>query len=136
MKTLNVTTAIALALGFGLVSAIHPAAAQVDRQDAPAFCDDDGNGWISATEAENCAERGYTEFRGDEEYMTREQFGTAFPEATDAESIYNAADANGDGQVTEEEWRQWHQQSFTERSQGEDMSVEDYETWYSRGMTD
>jgi hypothetical protein len=153
MKVMHNVSTLALLAGFGFAGAALPATAQQgqafekegqveqldrsERQDAPAFCDNDGNGYISVTEAENCAERGYTDWIDDgEQAMSEEQFVVVFPEAADAQAIFVAADTDGDGQVTQEEWMSWHQQSFADRSQGDEVPVEDYEVWYLRGMAD
>jgi hypothetical protein len=46
----------------------------------PAVCDQDGNGYISTSEAADCDEQEATTLFGDSESMTEEQFSEAYGE--------------------------------------------------------
>jgi hypothetical protein len=72
MTILKTTTAMALLAGVGLGLGALPAAAQVQGVFNSALCDTDNNGYISAGEARECADREYTTLLGDEESLTPE----------------------------------------------------------------
>lgn len=133
-------SAIALMIGFGLASATSPVAAQqsdeLQRQSAPAFCDDDGNGQISEFEAQQCAQRGYGEWSEEEGYISEDRFGEMYPEVEDRETAFSTVDSDGDGQISEDEWMSWQEQAFTEATgdSGGEMTMEDYESWWEGGV--
>jgi len=153
MNVLHKVSTLALLVGFGFAGAALPAAAQQgqaleseqqveelsrsERQAAPAVCDADGNGYISVTEAENCAERGYDDWIGQEEQaMSQERFREMYPDVEDGETAFSRIDSDGDGQISREEWTEWQRQSFagaTGQSGGE-MTAEEYESWWEGGL--
>ena len=109
----------ALGVGFG--------ATQVTAQQV-AGCDVDGNGYVSADEAEACAERGYSTMIGDQEAITRERFEQAFPASEDVDEMWADADANQDGQLSQAEWSDWSARRFRSASpRVEGLAVDDYE---------
>lgn len=131
MRTYLGSTALALVLGFGLAAASGPAAAQDEDVFAnPAVCDTDGNGMVSATEAHACAERGWTGWT-EEDAMTEEQFGEAWS-GENASDVFAELDADGDGDLTSEEWMSWHEEQFASRSaaSGGEMSTDDFGTYF------
>lgn len=132
MRTLTGSTALALVVGFGLAAASGPAAAQDDDVFAnPEVCDADGNGNLSETEASDCAARGWATWT-EEDVMTEEQFGAAWGRENSRE-VFAEVDADGDGNLTSDEWRAWHEEQFASRSEasGGEMSTEDFGAWYS-----
>jgi Ca2+-binding EF-hand superfamily protein len=117
--------------GFGLAAASGPAAAQDEDVFAnPEVCDADGNGNLSETEASDCAARGWATWT-EEEVMTEEQFGEAWGRENSRE-VFAEVDADGDGNLTSDEWRAWHEEQFASRSEasGGEMSTEDFGAWY------
>jgi EF hand domain-containing protein len=116
MKILMTSAAVALlsGLGVGVASAVVPMA-----------CDTDGDSFISAEEARTCTEQRFEEVGAEEEGLTQQQFGEAFPEAD-----FTQVDQDGDGKISRDEWMKWHEQGFTaatEASEGR-MPAVDYES--------
>jgi hypothetical protein len=129
MKTLMASTALALVVG--LAAASGSAVAQDEDVFAnPSVCDSDNNGKLSQTEASDCAERGWTSWT-EEDSMTEDQFGEVWTRENSGE-VFAGIDADGDGNVTSEEWMAWHEQEFASRSEETDgeLSIEDFGAWY------
>jgi hypothetical protein len=120
MRTLNTVVAVALLSGAG----VAPASAAV-----PMACDTDGDGQVNQTEASTCTEQRFEEVSAGQQNLTQEQFSKAFPEAENPKHLFTEADQDGDGKITLEEWRNWHQQGFTAATEasGGMMPVADYE---------
>lgn len=147
MKALKSSTALALALGLGVSMGGMQAYAAGDKTEAGATtaagtgtatgaqaqagADVDQDEFVTADEARTAAEQQFQEFGGGQEYMTEEQFGTAFPEAGDAQGMFAQIDEDGDGQISREEWMNWREQGFAEATQGTEgqMPAQDWETW-------
>ena len=124
-------SALALVVGFGLAAASGPAAAQDEDVFAnPSVCDSDGNGKLSQTEASDCAERGWTGWT-EEDSMTEEQFGEIWTREN-ASDVFAEVDADGDGNLTSDEWMAWHEEQFASSSEetGGEMSTEDFGAWF------
>jgi hypothetical protein len=132
MRTLMGSTALALVVGFGLAAASGPAAAQDEDVFAnPEVCDADGNGNLSEMEASDCAERGWATWT-EEDAMTQEEFSEAWSGENSSE-VFAEIDDDGDGNLTSDEWRAWHEEEFAFRSEesGGEMATEDFGAWYS-----
>lgn len=115
MKTLTYASAFALLLALG------SGAGQVRAQDA--ICDMDSNGLISASEAEDCADRDYTSLLGDNESMDEESFMSTYENES-----FTEIDADADGVVSREEYVGWRNEEFTGALGGsEEMPTADYE---------
>lgn len=131
MRSLNTSTALALAFGLGVALTGPAAAQQQELQDMPAVCDQDGNGFISTTEAADCTEREATTLFGDSEGMTEEQFSEAYGDQDDVEGMFGDVDADGDGEISQQEWMDWREQGFAaavgDSDQG--MPADEYEDW-------
>jgi hypothetical protein len=131
MRTLLGSTALALVVGFGLAAASGPAAAQDEDVFAnPSVCDADGNATLSETEASDCAERGWTGWT-DEDSMTEEEFDEVWSGDNSAE-VFAAVDADGDGNLSSEEWMAWHDEQFAASAQetGGEMPTEAFTEWF------
>ena len=110
-------SALSLLLALGLAGG--PAHAQ------SAVCDDDGNGYVSADEAEQCADRNYSTLLGGEESMSEESFS-----GVHGAEAFSTVDADQDGMVTREEYVQWRRDEFdTALGASDEMPASDYETW-------
>lgn len=116
MRQFSGFTAIALLFGAGLAVSGLPAAAQMDEHPfaLAAQCDTDGNGRISGGEAQDCADQVTTAYAGTDA-LDKDQFSMALPEGPDAEAIFAEADADGDGQLTSDEWTAWQEEALAER---------------------
>ena len=128
LRSLRTSTAIALAFGFGLALTGTAAAQQQELQDKPAVCDQDGNGFISTTEAADCDEQEASTLFGNDEGMSEEQFSEAYGDESD---MFSEADADGDGEISQQEWMDWREQGFagaTEDTENQ-MPADDYEDW-------
>jgi hypothetical protein len=131
MRSLKTSAALALAFGLGVALTGVAAAQQQELQDMPAVCDQDGNGFISTSEAADCDEREATTLFGDDESMTEEQFSEAYGDQGDVEGVFSEADADGDGEVSQQEWMDWREQGFaaaTEDTENQ-MPATDYDDW-------
>lgn len=90
-----------------------------------AGCDSDGNGYVSADEAEQCADQNYSTLLGGEESMSEESFS-----GVHGAEAFSTVDADQDGVVTREEYVQWRRDEFsTALGASEEMPYEDFETW-------
>ena len=130
MKLLLGSTALALALGLGAYQS-GPAAAQQLQY----ACDENGDGFVDAQESNLCTDREFNEIAAGEEVLTEELL-SARSEGQEGMPTFAEIDADGDGQISREEWVAFGEQSFagaTEASGGR-MSAEDYERWRQEGM--
>ena len=59
--------------------------------------------------------------------------GPAAAQDQDVFANPTVCDADGDGNLTSDEWRAWHEEQFASRSEasGGEMSMEDFGAWYS-----
>jgi len=89
--------ALVLALGLGSGQALAQAAA----------CDRDGNGHVSADEADDCADQEYTTLLGGKESMSEDDFV-----AVHDEEAWSKVDADEDGTVTRAEFVDWRRSEF------------------------
>jgi hypothetical protein len=130
MRTLMGSTALALVVGFGLAVASGPAAADEDVFADPTLCDADADAMLSETEASDCAERGWTRWT-DEDTMTEEEFGAAWS-GENASEVFAEIDADGDGNLSSEEWMTWHQEQFAASAEetGGEMPTEAFSQWF------
>jgi hypothetical protein len=132
MKTLWGSTALALVVGFGLAAASGPAAAQQEEDvfANPSVCDADANGMLSETEASDCAERGWTSWT-DEDALTEEEFGEVWSGDNSSE-VFAEVDADGDGNLSSEEWMAWHEEQFAASAleTGGEMPTEAFTEWF------
>jgi EF hand len=125
-----VPMALAVALGTG-ASLSGPAAAQ-ELQYA---CDENGDRFVDASESRSCTEREFDELAGGEEVLTEEQLSAM--SQGERGMMFSEVDDNGDGEISREEWTEWHDQRFTAVIQtGESgIPVADYESrqWLIEG---
>ena len=113
-------TALSLLLALGLAGG--PAFAQ------SAGCDSDGNGHVSADEAEQCADQNYSTLLGGEESMNEESFS-----GVHGAEAFSTVDADQDGMVTREEYVQWRRDEFsTALGASEEMPADEFESWNSQ----
>lgn len=132
MKTINRSTALALSLGLSLGLASLSASAQQTSPESEALvCDADGDGFVGVDEATACAEQEFGGMAADEDYLTEEQFGTMYRGTGEPGATFAEVDADGDGQISAEEWVSWRERAFTEATQGSGarMPTSDYERW-------
>jgi hypothetical protein len=110
MNNLSVgAIALAVALGTGAYLS-GPAAAQQLQY----ACDENGDGFVDASESRTCTEREFDELAAGEEMLTQERLSaTAQGEQG---RTFAEVDANADGEVSREEWASWHEQRFTAAS--------------------
>jgi hypothetical protein len=120
MKGYTTATAVALLAGLGMLSGALPAAAQ---QQGTTTCDQDNNGYVSASEARTCAESDWSAIVGDEESMTRERFDERWSGADDVDQMWEEADADRDNQVTSEEWTAWQERRFSAATEGDEQGL-------------
>jgi Ca2+-binding EF-hand superfamily protein len=120
MRTLNTVVAVALLSGAGVTIASAAVAMT---------CDTDSDGYMSQTEASTCTDQRFEEISAGQQNLTQEQFSKALPEAENPEQVFTEVDQDGDGKISLEEWRNWHQQGFTAATEasGGMMPVADYE---------
>jgi hypothetical protein len=113
------TVASGLSLVFALALAA-PAAAQQASEALEA--DTDGDGFVTAEEAQAHSEQRFDDITGDEEEMTLEQFSSAIlgaetttaehETAWDPQTEFEAADADDSGSISREEWMSWREDRF------------------------
>jgi hypothetical protein len=120
MKGYTTATAVALLAGLGMLSGALPAAAQ---QQGTTTCDQDNNGYVSASEARTCAESDWSAIVGDEASMTRERFDERWSGADDVDQMWEEADADRDNQVTSEEWTAWQERRFSAATEGDEQGL-------------
>jgi hypothetical protein len=109
MKDLSVgAVALAVALGTGACLS-GPAAAQQLQY----ACDENGDGFVDASESRICTEREFDELAAGEEALTEEGLSAAGAEGR----TFSEVDQNADGEVSREEWTSWHEQRFTAATQ-------------------
>jgi hypothetical protein len=120
MRGYNTATAVALLAGLGMLTGALPAAAQ---QQGTTACDQDNNGYVSASEARSCAESDWSAIVGEEESMNRERFDERWSGADDVDQMWEEADANRDGRVTSEEWNAWQEQRFSAATEGDEQGL-------------
>lgn len=122
MRLLGHASALSLLLALGL------AGGQVQAQSA--VCDSDDNGYVSADEAEDCADRNFTTLLGDKESMSDADFATTH----DAEA-FSKVDADGDGVVTRAEYVGWQRDEFDNAlGASKEMPTADFEAWHGAGV--
>jgi hypothetical protein len=118
------------ALGFYRAGAGGPAAADEDVFADPTLCDADGDAMLSETEASDCAERGWTSWT-EEDSITEEEFGEVWSGENSAE-VFAAIDADGNGNLSSEEWMAWHDEQFAASVEetGGEMPTEAFTDWF------
>ncbi len=123
MRTFGYVSGLSLLLALGFASG--------EVQAQAAVCDEDGNGYISANEADDCAGRDYDALLGsDGDGLSEEDFTSAY----DAET-YSTVDADGDGMVSREEYVAWRQEEFGAALGGsEEMPNADFEDLHAAGV--
>ena len=128
MRCLALATALGMAVGWSA-----PAAAQ----QLQLACDENGDGFIDASESRLCTEREFDQLAAGEETLTEEQLGAMGQ--GDQGPAFAEIDANGDGAISREEWSGWHEQRFSAATQeGESgLPAADYESraWLEEGYT-
>jgi EF hand len=130
MKLLLGSTALVIALGLGAYPAGPVAAQQIQYA-----CDENGDGFVDATESRLCTEREFDEIAAGEQALTEEQL-SAMSEGQEGMPAFAEFDANGDGEISREEWSALAERGFagaTEASGGR-MSADEYSAWRQRGM--
>ncbi len=113
---------LATVLGMAVYGSASAAAQQLQFA-----CDENGDGFIDASESRLCAAREFDELAAGEEALTEEQLGATGQGGPGA--AFSGIDQDGDGAISRDEWTQWHEQRFaaaTEESES-GMPVADYE---------
>lgn len=122
--------ALATALGTGAYL-IGPAVAQQLQY----ACDENGDGFVDASESRLCTEREFDELAAGEEMLTEERL-SAMGQGEQG-LTFSEVDENGDGEVSREEWTRWHEQRFTAATQASEsgMPAADYDSmeWVTEG---
>ena len=131
MKLLLGSTALALALGLAAYP-IGPAAAQQIQY----TCDENGDGFVDATESRLCSEREFDEIAAGEEVLTEERLAAAGQAAGSTPLTFAELDQNGDGQITRDEWSGYVEERFAGAAEatGGQMTAEEYSIWREEGM--
>lgn len=119
--------ALAMALGTGAYLS-GPAAAQQLQY----ACDENGDGFVDASESRLCTEREFDELAAGDEMLTEERLS-----AMGQGETFSEIDENGDGEVSREEWTRWHERRFTAATQTSEsgMPAADYDRreWVTEG---
>jgi hypothetical protein len=122
--------ALAMALGTGAYLS-GPAAAQQLQY----ACDENGDGFVDASESRLCTERQFDELAAGDEMLTEEQLSATGQ--GEKGMTFSEIDENGDGEVSREEWTRWHEQRFTAATQTSEsgMPAADYASkeWVTEG---
>ena len=103
--------ALAAVLGTGAWLS-GPAAAQQLQY----ACDENGDGFVDASESRMCTEREFDELAAGEEVLTEQGMGAGGPGAAQGRT-FSEVDENADGEISREEWTRWHEQRFTAATQ-------------------
>jgi len=111
MRNLSVG-AMALAVAFGTGAHLSGPAAAQQLQYA---CDENGDGFVDASESRMCTEREFDELAAGEEVLTEEGMGAVGEGA--GGRMFSEVDENADGEVSRDEWTRWHEQRFTAATQ-------------------
>ena len=106
MKQLLGSTALALALGLGAYLSDPAAAQQIQYA-----CDADDDGFVDATESRLCTDRAVDELAAGGQGLTEEQL-SAMAEGPEGMPTFAEIDADGDGQISRQEWVAFGEQSF------------------------
>jgi hypothetical protein len=124
------TLALAVALGTGAWLS-GPAAAQQLQY----ACDENGDGFVDASESRMCTERQFDALAAGEEVLSEEGMDAVGEGA--GGRTFSEVDANADGEVSRDEWTSWHEQRFTAATQTGESGIPaaDYESmeWASEG---
>jgi EF hand len=117
--------AIALAVAIGTGAYLGGPAAAQQLQYA---CDENGDGFVDASESRMCTERAFDELAAGEEVLSEERLG-AMGQGEQGRT-FSEVDENADGEVSREEWTKWHEQRFTAATQTGESGIPaaDYET--------
>ena len=119
-------TSIVMALGVGVYLSGSVAAQQLQYA-----CDDDGDGFVNATESDMCTDRQFDKLALDDA-LTAEQLGAIGQQGIPPSEV----DENDDGQISREEWAGYVEARFTKSTEATEgkMSIEDYTRWREEGM--
>jgi len=124
-------TTLAAALGTAAYLS-GPAAAQQLQY----ACDENGDGFVDASESRSCTERNFDELAAGEEVLTQERL-SAMGGQGEQGTLFAEVDENGDGEVSREEWTRWHEQRFAAATQTGESGIPaaDYERmeWLQEG---
>ena len=90
---------------------------------------------MDATESRLCTDREFNEIAAGEQVLTEELL-SARAEGEEGMPSFAEIDADGDGQISREEWVAFAEQRFAgaTAASGGQMSAEDYERWRQEGM--
>jgi hypothetical protein len=129
MKLLLGSTALALALGLAAYPSGPAAAQQIQYA-----CDANDDGFVDATESRLCTDREFDEIAAGEEVLTEELL--AAQAEGDTPMTFSDFDADGDGQITREEWSGYVEERFAGAAEatGGQMTTEEYSIWREEGM--
>ena len=124
MRNLSVG-AIALAVALGTGAHLSGPAAAQQLQYA---CDENGDGFVDASESRTCTERQFDELAAGEKVLTEERL-SAIGQGEQGRT-FSEVDENADGEVSREEWASWHEQRFTAATQTGESGIPaaDYES--------
>ncbi len=115
--------------------AVHPMDPSAAQPTATLQCDADGDGFVDTDEARACYQQHYGTISGGSSSLTEEQFSAHMSEMEDAPGTFAQIDADGDGEISEEEWVSWQDERFatdTSATEGR-MSADDYGAWQMGG---
>jgi hypothetical protein len=131
MNNLSVA-AIALAVALGTGAYLSGPAAAQQQQHA---CDANADAFIDTGESRMCTARDFDELAAGEDVLSEERL-SATGQGQEGRT-FSEVDENADGEISRDEWTQWHEQRFTAAiGTGESgMPVADYDSmeWTKEG---
>jgi EF hand len=116
----------------GESGAEHPLAVSPATPTLALECDVDGDGFVNVDEARVCDTQRFSDLAGEGDSLTEELFATGMADSTtDPSATFAEIDADGDGEVSQEEWLLWREQGFAAATEGTGgrMAVDDYGRW-------
>jgi hypothetical protein len=120
-------TSIVMALGVGVYLG-----GSVGAQQLQYACDDEnGDGFVDATESDMCTNREFDKLAVDKA-LTAEQLGALGQQRQPLSEV----DGNDDGEISREEWIGYVEEQFARATEGTGgrMSIDDYTKWREEGM--
>ena len=122
MRIVTMSAAVVLLSGLG---------AATSSAVVPLGCDLNNDSYIDASEAKKCDEQRFEQITNGQKGFGPEEFGKAFPDVQNSGELFKQVDQNNDGEVSQQEWASWHEQSFATATakSGSKMPSPDYQKW-------
>jgi hypothetical protein len=132
MRFLLGSTALVLSLGLG-IHLTSPALAQQIQF----ACDANDDDVVDATESRLCTDAEFDEIAPGETALNEERLLAAMQGRKGAVPSFAEIDADGNGEVSREEWGAFNDERFgaAAAAQGGTMSAEDYSKWRAQGTS-